>query len=223
MKLEAVVQMPIGVVFLGPALSCLKKDILKCILQGWKVLRTSCFTDLLLLAAMPVNVNTGLGWPCLTLPIYWQVFISASSDVTLRNSGLCEVSRYTVQSQFGAHILSTKEYLCALKQQKNDGYLASLLPPCTMLFWSAGTAQKWFSSVLRDFVCFSGWTKQIICGRGKGLEIDTLPVTGFYKAKKRDSFFLLKASPGIKQWIMEKAQFLKYCYKPFYNEKMLVV
>lgn len=59
MKLEAVVQMPIGVVFLGPALSCLKKDILKCILQGWKVLRTSCFTDLLLLAAMPVNVNTG--------------------------------------------------------------------------------------------------------------------------------------------------------------------
>lgn len=53
--------------------------------------------------------------------------------------------------------------------------------------------------MLRDFVSFSCWTKQIICVRGKGLEIDNLPVTGFYTAKKSDPGFLLKASTGSKQ------------------------
>lgn len=50
---------PIGVLLLGLSLSWLKEDVLKCILQGRKALRTSCFTDLLLLVAMPANVNTG--------------------------------------------------------------------------------------------------------------------------------------------------------------------
>lgn len=56
-KLEGAVQIPIGVVLLGPILTWLKEDVLKCILQGWKALSTSCFTDLLL-AAIPANVNT---------------------------------------------------------------------------------------------------------------------------------------------------------------------
>lgn len=91
--------------------------------------------------------------------------------------------------------------MCALKGQKSDGYTASPFPPCTRLFLSAGTAQKWFSSVLKDFVHFSGWTKQIRCGRGKGLEIDNLPVTGFYNAKKRDPAFLRPAlAPNNESW-----------------------
>lgn len=38
-----------------------------------------------------------------------------------------------------------------------------------------------------------------MCGRSKGLEIDNLPVTGFYKAKKKDPVFSLKANSGTKQ------------------------
>lgn len=65
-ELEGAVQMPIGMVLMAPTLTWLKEDILKCILKGWKVLRASCFTDLLL-AAIPANVNTGFAVTLLDL------------------------------------------------------------------------------------------------------------------------------------------------------------
>lgn len=55
-----------GMVLMAPTLTWLKEDILKCILKGWKVLRASCFTDLLL-AAIPANVNTGFAVTLLDL------------------------------------------------------------------------------------------------------------------------------------------------------------
>lgn len=66
-KLEDTVQMSIGVQLMGPTLTWLKEDILKCVLQGWKVVRTSYFIDLLLLAMVPANMNIAFVVTCLDL------------------------------------------------------------------------------------------------------------------------------------------------------------